>query len=246
MNDATFVPQGPRNRVSTETNLGLYSLQVCVTVYLEWDTKVNIFSFVANTSHNIFSPGILLLWIYALYNCSKKILAILLACFFCQAIVFIVLEAKQYNLSFTSKFIISTGPSIGSFAQEGSIDPAFLPTTPAIYLPVVLAFSVILFAFAIFAFTKHALQSKAYQGSWAVSPLIKLLMTDHTLYFLWFTLAQAVVLAKFTIKAPVLSVWIVTIQIILAPLLVIFGPPMVLSVRARDHDAVDQDTFYIG
>ncbi|KAH7911242.1 hypothetical protein BJ138DRAFT_949464 [Hygrophoropsis aurantiaca] len=201
---------------------------ISVTLVLTWTALIFTFAMQA----------ILLLRVYALYNRSKKILAILLACFFCQAIASIVLEAMQYNSSFIGKYIISVGgPSLGSFGEETDANPAFFPTTPKIYLLILLAFSVILFAFAIVAFVKHALQNKASHGSWAINPLIKLLITDHTLYFLCYTIVQAVMLAKFIVGMPLVALWMLTIQNVLQPLLVIFGPRMVLTLRVKDRDA---------
>ncbi|KAH7911245.1 hypothetical protein BJ138DRAFT_949713 [Hygrophoropsis aurantiaca] len=178
--------------------------------------------------------AILLLRVYALYNRSKKILAILLACFFCQVVASIVLVAMQYNTSFIGKYIISVGPSLGSFAEESDANPAFYPTTPKVTLPIILAFDVILFALAIVAFVKHALQSKASHGSWAINSLLKLLITDHILYFLCYMVLQAVLLAKF-IVGPLM--WMITVQMVLDPLVLIFGPRMVLTLRVRDRDA---------
>ncbi|KAH7908573.1 hypothetical protein BJ138DRAFT_1103396 [Hygrophoropsis aurantiaca] len=202
------------------------SFSVYVTLALYWTQLIFIFAM----------EVILLLRVYALYNRSKKILAVLLACFFCQAIASIVLQAMQYNSSFIGKYITSVGPSLGSFSEEGDVNPAFVPTTPKVFLPILLVFDVILFAFAIVAFVKHALQSKASHGSWAINSLIKLSITDHTLYFLCYTVWQAVSLAD-SIVGILISTWMATIKFVLLSLVVIFGPSMVLILRARDRDA---------
>ncbi|KAH7908948.1 hypothetical protein BJ138DRAFT_299725 [Hygrophoropsis aurantiaca] len=223
--------------------LALYSgsftvyLQICEAVYIKWSKQVMVSVLLLSEwlecAFIISMEAILLLRVFVLCKCSNRALAFLSACFFCQAAAIIVLKALQYNASFMDKYIISTGPPIGSFAQDATSDPAFIPSTPLIYLSVQLAFGALLFAFAIFAFVKHALENKAHQGAWAINPLIKLLITDHTFYFLWFTLLQAVLIAKFTIKAPVTSAWISAIQILLNTLVVIFGPRMVLTLRAK-------------
>ncbi|KAH7922270.1 hypothetical protein BV22DRAFT_669832 [Leucogyrophana mollusca] len=208
-------------------------------VGLDWTlTVMKTLSIVVVWSTDVFTiamQGILLMRVYALCNKSKKVLVFLLVCFFAQAIVVVVLAGIQCNLSSLGKYLLSAGPPIGSVTQEASTNPSALGSTPTVEAAVALAFDTMMLAFAVFAFIIHAVESRRLTGHWSVNPLIKVLATDQTLYFFCYAVRQAIVIPM---AAPTISLYDFSLldgtSNLLSALVVIAGPRMVISLRARE------------
>ncbi|KAH7926114.1 hypothetical protein BV22DRAFT_386168 [Leucogyrophana mollusca] len=188
-----------------------------------------------NWSLTVAMQAILLMRVFALCGRSKAVLVFLSACFFCQTAVVIALLAKQLDFSFLGKSILLIGPAIGSVEQEIDMDYHIFGPLPAVQTSVQLAFDIILFAFALFAFSRHALEARALAGGWSVNPLVKLLTADQTLYFLCYALWQALTIPETLPSYSTTQSENLDIAInILFSLIVIFGPRMVIRLRAEE------------
>ncbi|KAH7926108.1 hypothetical protein BV22DRAFT_385295 [Leucogyrophana mollusca] len=229
---ALYVVARYSGSVSVFTNIALI-------VRLNWTLAVvKIIYIVADWSLNVFltaMQAILLMRVFALCGRSKAVLIFLSACFLCQTAVVIALLAKQLNFSFLGQSVLSIGPAIGSVEQEIDMDYYIFGPLPAVQTSVQLAFDLVLFGFALFAFSRHALEARALAGGWSVNPLIKLLTADQTLYFLCYALWQALTIPE---TLPSFSATqsenLDIVSNVLFALIVIFGPRMVIRLRAEE------------
>ncbi|KAH7926109.1 hypothetical protein BV22DRAFT_385331 [Leucogyrophana mollusca] len=212
---------------------------LALTVRLNWTLKViEIIYIISNWSYNVFltaMQAILLMRVVALCNRSKAVLVFLSACFFCQTTVVVAISAKQFNFSFVRQSILSFGPAIGSVVQAIDMDYSIFGPLPAVQTVVQLAFDMVLFGFALFAFSRHAVEARALAGGWSVNPLVKLLAADQTLYFLCYALYQALTIPESlpscsNAQYETLDIW----SNVLFALIVIFGPRMVVRLRAEE------------
>ncbi|KAH7927424.1 hypothetical protein BV22DRAFT_1045350 [Leucogyrophana mollusca] len=192
--------------------------------------------------------AILLVRVYALYNRSKKLLAFLLVCFFCEAIVVLVISGMLFNFSVMGRYFLSVGPnSFGSVTEEEEVDPFAFGPLGVVDVMMQLSFDVILLAFALFAAVKHALEARRLHGAWSINPLVKALVADQIIYFVGprvtFThseLARNVIWQAIVI--PVIlpnpnadgSPFMVILNDVFNAFAVSAGPHMVISLRAQE------------
>ncbi|KAH7926115.1 hypothetical protein BV22DRAFT_386758 [Leucogyrophana mollusca] len=179
--------------------------------------------------------AILLMRVFALCSRSKAILVFLSVCFFCQTVVVVALSAKQLNFSFFGQAILSVGPTIGSVEQEVDINGSIFGSLPTVQTSVQLVFDTVLFAFALFALSRHVLEARALTRGWLVNPLVKFLAADQTPYFLCYALWQALTIPE---TLPTLSTTqsdtLDVVSNVLFAFIVIFGPRMVIRLRAEE------------
>ncbi|KAH7930179.1 hypothetical protein BV22DRAFT_1116368 [Leucogyrophana mollusca] len=217
----------------------------------------NIFV-IANWAINIFATAmdaILLMRAYALCNGSKPVLVFLLACFFCQTATVVAITGMEFNVPNIRGAIIAVGGAIGSVTQDITVDTSVLVPAPVIVTAVQLAFDFMLLMFALFAFTKHALEARRLAGRWDVSPLLKLLIKDQMLYFVWCVssppfaafincgITSYVVWQALDIPAAAPGVspprTLIIVIDALNALVVIAGPRMVISLRAAESKSIE-------
>ncbi|KAH7929230.1 hypothetical protein BV22DRAFT_1029667 [Leucogyrophana mollusca] len=131
--------------------------------------------------------------------------------------------------------VLSVGPTIGSVEQEVDIDGSIFGSLPTVQTSVQLAFDTVLFGFALFALSRHVLEARALTGGWLVNPLVKFLVADQTLYFMCYALWQALTIPE---TLPTLSTTqsdtLDVVSNVLFAFIVIFGPRMVIRLRAEE------------
>ncbi|KAH7927337.1 hypothetical protein BV22DRAFT_1127474 [Leucogyrophana mollusca] len=210
----------------------MYSPTLSDSTYIALNWSINLFI--------IAMQVILLMRAYALCNQSKKVLTFLVFCFCCQAIAAIVLTGIQYNFPTMRIYVAFLGPAIGSVTQSSEVDPSAFVVAPVIVVVIQLVMDAILFIFALCAFSKHALEARRLDGGWSVSPLMRLLITDQILYFICYVAWQAIsVAAEYSSAEVQAPLWVTIADSILNVLVVIIGPRMVLSLRAKEQQTRD-------
>ncbi|KAH7920039.1 hypothetical protein BV22DRAFT_831534 [Leucogyrophana mollusca] len=179
--------------------------------------------------------AILLTRAYALCNCSKRILAFLLVCFSCQAITVLVITGMLFNFPIVEKYIFSVGPLVGSVFEGFNADFSVLQPLLIISIIVQLAFDAVLLAIALFVSVKHGLQSRRLNKGWSVNPLVKALIADQTLYFVWFAVWQATAIPEWIPNSTAGGSAVFSGFVnVFNGLAVIAGPRMVISLRAQE------------
>ncbi|KAH7918216.1 hypothetical protein BV22DRAFT_1051882 [Leucogyrophana mollusca] len=174
-----------------------------------------------NLVFTIAVQAILLVRVYALYSRSKKLLAFLLACFWCDTIVTLVISGRLFNSSvvgryYTAGSVVAIGPdSFGSVVEYNEVDPSAVGLLGAAGVMVQLTLDVVLLAFALFAAVKHALEARRLHRTWSINPLVKALVADQIIYFIG---ALGVLFNGFAVLA---------------------GPHMVTSLRAQEVKTVE-------
>ncbi|KAH7930138.1 hypothetical protein BV22DRAFT_76784 [Leucogyrophana mollusca] len=232
------------------------------TLRLNWGYIVNTNILItANWAINIFitaMDAILLMRAYALCNRSKPVLVFLLACFFCQTAAVVSITGMEYNVPNIRPAVVVVGGAIGSVIQDIKIDKSVLVPPPVTGVAVQLAFDLVVFMFALFAFTKHILEARRLVGRWEVSPLLKLLIKDQILYFVWCVSSQFITPFAAFIDCGITSyvVWqaldipaaapsvsppltFITLFEALDALVIIAGPRMVINLRAEESEAIE-------
>ncbi|KAH7902824.1 hypothetical protein BJ138DRAFT_1200990 [Hygrophoropsis aurantiaca] len=150
------------------------------------------------------------------------------------------MTATQYNWPFFEKYVLAVGPPIGSVTEGGVMSTTVSLSAPVVFSSVQLAFNVVLFLLAVSAFIKHALESRRLSGIWAVNPLMTILVTDHTFYFLWFAVWQMLTIIGFVVDTSPYSTFILEVVNDLAQTFaIILGPRMVVALRSGDLKATE-------
>ncbi|KAH7906077.1 hypothetical protein BJ138DRAFT_1224241 [Hygrophoropsis aurantiaca] len=180
--------------------------------------------------------AILAIRVYALFNRSKKVLVFLATLYALQATATLVLTALLINNRALHEYVTFISPAIGSVAQFVSTDAsAYVPfNQDSIFLP--LAFDTILLLFALWAFVKHALEAKTLDGGWSINVLLRTLVADHLVYFVCFQMWIALSIAGNYMETDGPQTAILTGAFnVFNALVVVFGPRMVISLRAIEN-----------
>ncbi|KAH7903282.1 hypothetical protein BJ138DRAFT_171565 [Hygrophoropsis aurantiaca] len=153
-----------------------------------YEVRINMY-LVVNWSSNIFvlaMQAILLIRVYALCNRSKIVWMFLSTFYVLQAIVVVVMGALIFNPSVMRKYVISVSSALGSVAQYADINPTAFYPPPQDSTILSVLFDAILLTFAMFAFVRHAMEARRLDGGWSVNSLVRILVADHMLYFIWY------------------------------------------------------------
>ncbi|KAH7913701.1 hypothetical protein BJ138DRAFT_1145547 [Hygrophoropsis aurantiaca] len=181
---------------------------------------------------------IILLRVHVLYNCSKKILTVLMAILGCQTVVAITstilttIESTRYG---NNRLILFS--SSRTIYQTFEVKEALVlsPMTPGPTLLMILFFfDTLLFALATVAFVKHVFQVRKLSGRWSMNPLTKLLFTDHALYFICFVSWQILYIGPYFDPSILDSILEKVVYNFLSGLVVVLGPRMVIKLRIED------------
>ncbi|KAH7904473.1 hypothetical protein BJ138DRAFT_1166443 [Hygrophoropsis aurantiaca] len=211
---------------------------------INWSYSVNFNIILAETwLQNIFlvtMQAILVIRVYAAFNRSKKVLVFLATLYALQATATLVLTALLFNNRVLHEYIASISPAIGSVVQNVNTNAsAYTPFVQNDMFPP-LVFDTILLFFALWAFIRHALEAKTLDGGWSVNVLVKTLVADHLMYFIysqiWMTLTIA---ANYATDEPKTAILIGAFNVFNA-LVVVFGPRMVTSLRATEKKTTGQ------
>ncbi|KAH7928143.1 hypothetical protein BV22DRAFT_221794 [Leucogyrophana mollusca] len=179
--------------------------------------------------------AILLMRAYVLCNRSRMVLVFLLVLYFCQTIGAVAIGGIIFNISSIGKYLLSVGPAIGSVVEDDGVDEYVLQPLLMIALIMQMAFDLILLIVVLVAFLKHALEARRLDGGWSMSPLIKALVADQTLYFVWFAVWQSTSISEaLPNSAAAQSVIFGGITNIFSALAILAGPRVVISLRAQE------------
>ncbi|KAH7906835.1 hypothetical protein BJ138DRAFT_1117218 [Hygrophoropsis aurantiaca] len=180
--------------------------------------------------------AILVIRVYALFNWSKKVLIFIATFYALQATGIFVMAAIFYNKQALRQHVISVSPTIGSVAQNFTLNaPSELVNLnqAAVYLAV--AFDIILLFFALWAFVRHALEAKTLDGKWSINVLMRTLVADHLMYFIfnltWLSLDLS---SYFSSASELLNPLLAGMLSISSALAVIAGPHMMISLRETE------------
>ncbi|KAH7903341.1 hypothetical protein BJ138DRAFT_1120486 [Hygrophoropsis aurantiaca] len=164
-------------------------------------------------AQNIFlltMQAILVIRVYALFNRSKKFLVFLATFYALQTAAIVVMTALLFNnralpeygeralienyeaylLQLAPHLVASISPAIGSVTQTVNLNPsAYFPVSTQGGTMVSVVFNTILLFFALWAFVRHALEAKTLDGGWSINVLVRTLVADHLVYFVWYMLS---------------------------------------------------------
>ncbi|KAH7920729.1 hypothetical protein BV22DRAFT_1039504 [Leucogyrophana mollusca] len=208
--------------------------------------------------------AILVVRVYALYDRSKKLLAFLLACFCCEAIVMLVTSGTLFNFSAIGRFgaskcltrvstlgsvivgaVVAMGPnSQGSVDEEATLDYSAFEPLIVIYVMMQVTFNMILLAFALVAAVGHAREARRQHGTWSINPLVKALVADHMIYFIVQVLWQAMLIPMILPNIiPTESLELDGIISFFNAFAVSAGPRMVISLRGQELKTVEGTSY---
>ncbi|KAH7909398.1 hypothetical protein BJ138DRAFT_1155385 [Hygrophoropsis aurantiaca] len=190
-----------------------------------------------NTVFTIAMQGILLLRAHALWNCSRKVLVVLLIIFVCETIVVVVVNGMLYNFAVMKEFIMSMGPSVGHVIEAGETDTSILEPWQTIYIVLELTFDTLLFIIALLASVKHTLEVKRMVKGWPINPLVKTMVADQIVYFILYAVWQAVSLPQGIPSSGAGYAALTGLTSLFSGFMAIAGPRMVISLRAQELKA---------
>ncbi|KAH7906834.1 hypothetical protein BJ138DRAFT_575574 [Hygrophoropsis aurantiaca] len=116
--------------------------------------------------------AILAIRVYALFNRSKKVLIFL--------VIFYCLQTIASNDANTTTQVLDADSSIRLSSQIATI-LSFAVNTVS---------DTVLLFFALWAFVRHSLEARTLHGGWSVNVLVKTLVADHLLYFVWYVFCR--------------------------------------------------------
>ncbi|KAH7907822.1 hypothetical protein BJ138DRAFT_1104000 [Hygrophoropsis aurantiaca] len=212
------------------TTSGLWNLNRFVDMLLAINWAENIFI--------LTMQAILVIRVYALFNQSKKVLVVLATSYILQATATFVMTGLISNKRVIGGYYTSVSPAIGSVMQLVGINPSAFPyamNQDSTILSIV--FDTILLLFALWAFVKHALGAKTLAGGWYINVLVRTLVADHLLYFICNLIWMSLSLAIINLNGSNLNVSHMLLYAgyyVFNPLVVIFGPCMVINLRTTE------------
>ncbi|KAH7917965.1 hypothetical protein BV22DRAFT_922382 [Leucogyrophana mollusca] len=226
-------------------SVSFFSTNTALNLRFSWTRKVPEITYIANqwinTVFSLSMQAILLVRVYALYNRSKKLLAFLLACFCCNAIVVLVISGMMYNFPVMGKYFLAVGPnSFGSVAEEDEVDPSAFEPLGVVDVMMQLTLDLILLALALSAAVKHTLEARRLHGGWSINPLVKSLIADQIIYFIGNIIWQAAVISLiFPDSIAAGSPIMLGLAFFFNGFVALAGPHMVISLRAQEHKTVE-------